>query len=240
MVKHILLIGSADSTAGIPYQALPRRWYRVAIVADENEALQRLQQDPPDLVLLDAGLPRNLTSLCTALQAQDPPLPVIVFVRSRPHARQVRKLSADLPLGVILLQPCDPTELVAMVSKLVRQVRQRRKMPPVLQVGPLTADLTRRQITKNGQVVPLTPKQYDLLVLLLRHAGQIVSRQTIMGEIWQTSWMGDTRTLDVHIRMIRQGIEDDPAKPRFVRTLRGRGYILQVPEPEPQPEVPPA
>jgi DNA-binding response OmpR family regulator len=102
----------------------------------------------------------------------------------------------------------------------------------MLHAGPLVLDLAHRRVTKNGVPVALTPKEYDLLALLIRHAGQVVSRQTIMEEVWQTSWMGDTRTLDVHIRMIRRDIEDDPSRPRFVRTVRGRGYVFQVPEPD--------
>jgi DNA-binding response OmpR family regulator len=231
--KQILLIGSADPMAGIPYQALPRRWYRVAIVADDDEALQRLRQDPPDLVLLDATLPHNDTAaVCAVLQDQNPPIPLIIFAKSRSHVRQLRKFCAEVPLCVTLVKPCTPTGLTSTVSKLVRRVRQRRKAPPVLYAGPLAFDLARRQVTKNEQIVALTPKQYDLLLLLVRHTGEVVSRQSIMEEVWQTSWMGDTRTLDVHIRMIRRNIEDDPSRPKFVRTMRGRGYVFQVPEPE--------
>lgn len=233
--KQILLIGSADPMAGIPYQALPRRWYRVAIVADSHEALQRLQQDPPDLMLLDATLPHaDSVTACAAMRDQHPPIPLIIFVRSKTHARQLAKACVGVPLCVTLVKPCPPTDLTSTVSKLVRKVRQRRKSPPVLHAGPLAFDLARRQVTKNGQPVSLTPKQYDLLLLLVRHAGQVVSRQSIMQEVWQTSWMGDTRTLDVHIRMIRRNIEEEPSRPRFIRTARGRGYVFQVPEPEPE------
>ncbi|MBU0495924.1 MAG: response regulator transcription factor [Chloroflexi bacterium] len=231
--KHILLIGSADPMAGIPYQALPRRWYRVAIVADEQEALQRLQQEPPDLVLWDATVELdNLLPICTALRDQTPPLPLIMFAASRAHAQQLTKSAIGLSLCVALVKPCPPTDLKNAVSKLVRQVRQHRRAVPPLYAGPLTLDLGRRLVHKNGQPVTLTPKQYDLLVLLVRHAGQVVTRQTIMEEIWQTNWMGDTRTLDVHIRMIRRSIEEDPSQPHLVCTVRGRGYVFQVPTPE--------
>jgi len=230
--KQILLIGSADPMAGIPYQALPRRWYRVAVVADDDEALQRLRQDPPDLVLLDATLAHNdVGAVCVTLQGQDPPVPLIIFARSKPHVRQLAKLCMPVPLCATLIKPCAPTDLTSTVSKLVRKVRQRRRAIPMLHAGPLALDLAHRRVTKNGVPVALTPKEYDLLALLIRHAGQVVSRQTIMEEVWQTSWMGDTRTLDVHIRMIRRDIEDDPSRPRFVRTARGRGYVFQVPEP---------
>lgn len=233
--KQILLIGSADPMAGIPYQALPRRWYRVAVMADGSEAFRRLQQDPPDLILLDSTLPQNDTAaVCVAVRDQHPPIPLIIFVRSKTHARQLARACAGVPLCVTLVKPCPPADLAATVSKLVRKVRQRRKSPPVLHAGPLAFDLTRRQVTKNGEPVALTPKQYDLLLLLVRHAGQVVSRQSIMQEVWQTSWMGDTRTLDVHVRMIRRNIEENPSRPQFVRTARGRGYVFQVPEPEPE------
>lgn len=236
MIKHkqILLIGLADPMAGIPYQTLSRSAYRVAVVAEGDEACQRLRQDPPDLVLLDATLLRDdAASICATLQTQDPPIPLIIFARSKPHARQLARLCAKVPLCVVLIKPCAPTELKAVVSKLVRKVwQQRRRKLAVLHAGPLTLDLARRQVTKHGQPVVLTPKQYDLLALLVRRAGQIVSRQTIMEEVWQTNWMGDTRTLDVHIRMIRQSIEDDPSQSRFIRTVRGRGYVFQVPDAE--------
>ncbi len=236
MLKHkqILLIGRADPMAGIPYQALSRSAYRVAVVADDEEARHRLRQDPPDLVLLDATLPNNdVAAMCAALQAQDPPIPLVIFARSKPHARQLTRLSAKVPLCVVLLKPCAPTELRSVVSKLVRKLWQhRRRKLSVLHAGPLTLDLARRQVTKNGQPVVLTPKQYDLLALLVRRAGQIVSRQTIMEEVWQTDWMGDTRTLDVHIRLVRQSIEDDPSRARLIRTVRGQGYVFQVPDSE--------
>jgi len=233
--KQILLIGRADPMAGIPYQALSRSAYRVAVVADDDEALQRLRQDPPDLVLLDATLSHNDTAaVCAALQDQDLPIPLIVFVKSKRHARQSEKLWAEVPLCVTLTKPCLPTDLKSVVSKLIRKVWRRRRTLSVLHAGPLTLDLARRRVTKDGQPVALTPKQYDLLALLVRHAGQVVSRQTIMEEVWQTNWMGDTRTLDVHIRMVRRNIEEDSSRPRFIRTVRGRGYVFQVPAPEPE------
>lgn len=232
--KQILLIGRADPQAGIPYQALSRRAYHVTVMADTGEVGQRLCQDPPDLVLLDATGPHSdVQAICTALQAQDPPVPVVILARSEPHSRQLSRLCARLPLSVVLIRPCSPTELKVAVSKLIRKVwQQRRRRSAVLQVGPLTLDLVHRRASKDGQPLDLTPKQYDLLALLVRRAGQIVSRQTIMEEIWQTNWLGDTRTLDVHIRMLRQCIEDDPSQPRWIRTVRGRGYVFHVPEPD--------
>ncbi len=122
-----------------------------------------------------------------------------------------------------LVRPFTPRRLAGMVRKLLDGRRSY-----VLQLGPLTLDRRTQLVQAPKGLIHLTPKQFQLLDYLVQHAGTLLTRKQIMQEVWDTTYLGDTRTLDVHVRWLRESIEEDPENARFIRTFRGRGYCLDL------------
>ena len=120
------------------------------------------------------------------------------------------------------------------IRKLLNRINQ--LLPSVdsliFQVGPLTLNVDKRSLLKNHRERRLTPKQAHLLEVLMRHPGQVVPRSELMQRVWETDFLDDTRTLDVHIRWVREAVEDNPSKPRYITTVRGKGYQFAIPEEE--------
>ena len=123
-------------------------------------------------------------------------------------------------------------ERPAPVRKLVRTPRGPAATSPVITCGPLTLDTVKMTVTQSERVVKLTPKQTQLLTAFMRHPGQVLSRGLLIQDVWHTDYLGDTRMLDVHIRWLREKIEDDPSHPMLLRTVRGHGYRFTPPEEE--------
>ena len=123
-------------------------------------------------------------------------------------------------------------ETPAPGKKLGRPSRKPTVTSPIISCGPLTLDTVGMTVTRCGRVYKLTPKQTQLLTAFMRHPGQVLSRALLVQEIWQTDYLGDTRMLDVHIRWLREKIEEDPSQPVLLRTVRGLGYRFSPPEEE--------
>jgi DNA-binding response OmpR family regulator len=145
--------------------------------------------------------------------------------------RAITRANLDIPrLAVVNDPPPDEIKANAFVyppytrEDLVEQITQTVKPNRFLRMGNFTLDTYKKMLLRTNEARHLTPKLFDLLILLLKHEGQIVYRKTIMQEVWQTDYMGDTRTLDVHIRWLREHIEDNPSRPRHLLTVRGAGY----------------
>jgi two-component system, OmpR family, response regulator RegX3 len=122
-------------------------------------------------------------------------------------------------------KPFSAAELVARLRAVLRRTAE---PPPtdeqVLEVGEVRVDLDRRLVTRNGQPVDLTVKEFELLRLLVENAGKVVRRETLMNQVWDPNWWGSTKTLDVHVSSLRKKLGDDPASPRYLHTLRGVGF----------------
>ena len=205
----ILLIEPAGLEERSVYAVLPAERYDIAWATTVDKAKQTLKELWPDLVicnLVGGGL--NLTQCRAALQATRLNLPCLLLA---PAAPSPNHLETFLPM------PCPAEALQQAIVAVAEQDRFVRR-------GDFTLD-TRQKYLLQGQVKHrLTPKPYGLLHLLMSHEGEIVYRKTIIKEVWETDYMGDTRTLDVHVRWIREMIERDPSQPDCLQTVRGVGY----------------
>jgi two-component system response regulator RegX3 len=138
-----------------------------------------------------------------------------------------RILGLELGADDYLTKPFSTRELLARIKALLRRVEYERAALPAnrtISFGDVRVDLDARQVTRSGETLALRYKEFELLSLLLSRAGQVVSRAEIFDEVWGTDWLGDTRTLDVHVRWLREKVEPDPGNPRFIQTVRGVGY----------------
>ena len=202
---------------------LTREDYRVLEAGDGVAALDLARQHKPDLVLLDIMLPDlDGLTVCRALRHEmDVPI-VLLTARSGEVDRIV---GLDSGADDYVVKPFSLGELLARLRAVLR--RGRREMPNKLESGDLVLDLVGHRVFRAGKPLELTPKEFDLLAELIRHKGAVLTRDLLLQRVWGFDFEWDTRTVDVHIRWLREKIEDDPASPCRIETVRGIGYRFE-------------
>ena len=190
-----------------------------------SEALARVRNRPPSLVLLDVMLPGGSgLDVCREIRAFSD-VPIIMLSARDSEADKV----AGLELGAddYVTKPFSMRELIARVRSHIRRAARSGQMSEtneVLRGGPVELDVDAHEVRIKGEVVPLRLKEFDLLETLMRRKNRLVTRETLLGEVWGASFYGDTRTLDVHVKRLRHKIEEDHSAPRYLVTVRGLGY----------------
>ncbi|MEO8477798.1 MAG: response regulator transcription factor [Actinomycetota bacterium] len=191
----------------------------VGTLATATEAFDRFQ---PDLVLLDVMLPDgDGRDLCRDLRRRSD-IPIIMLTARGEEIDRI--VGLELGADDYVVKPFSAGELVARMRAIMRRGRSTATRKEPISVGPVTLDPAARTVTKGDDVLELAAKEFDLLHMLMAHSGQVVKREEIMDEVWDPHWFGPTKTLDVHISWLRKKIEDDPATPRFITTVRGVGF----------------
>jgi len=194
-----------------------------------GEAVRAATLAPPDLVILDLGLPdMDGADVLERLRAWSSVPIIVLSVRSN-EAEKVRLLERGADDYVV--KPFGMAELLARAHAAMRRHVRVSAGEPVVRLGPLTIDLAARIVTVNGTRVQLTPKEYRLLQLLAQHAGNVVTHQLLLKDVWGSPHLRDTHYLRIFVRKLRQKIEVDPTQPRILLTELGVGYRLAVPEP---------
>ena len=206
---------------------LRREGFEVAVAATGPQALVEFDHNGADLVLLDLMLPQMPgVEVCHELRARrDVP---IIMVSAR-DSEVDKVVGLEIGADDYVTKPCSMRELLARIRAVLRR-RTGRTPPqeaPVLTVGPIVMDIGRHLVTVGGAGIGLTLKEFDLLELLLRNPGRVLTRQQLIDRVWGPRQVGDMRTLDVHIKRLRTKIEPDPAVPRHLTTVRGVGYKFQ-------------
>ncbi len=201
--------------------------YRVLVAHNGRSGLELAQTHQPDLVVLDVMMPEmDGWEVCRKLR-QISVVPILMLTALGDEVDRI--LGLELGADDYLTKPFSTRELKARIKALLRRVELDHQAVPIrqeLKVGEIRMDLDTRQVFKNSELLPLRYKEFELLTLLLSRAGDVVTRAELFDKIWGTDWLGDTRTLDVHIRWLREKIEDDPSQPRYIQTVRGVGYRL--------------
>jgi two-component system KDP operon response regulator KdpE len=200
---------------------LGARGYDVTAVETGEAALQQAGVQVPDLVILDLMLP-GLSGLdvCRALRAASA---VPILVLSARGEEQTKVQALDLGADDYLTKPFGMDELLARVRALLRRLGA-TNTAGTLQIGALVVDLDARQVSRDGQALDLTPREFDVLAFLIRHAGKVVTHRLLLAEVWGPQYKGETQYLHVFINRLRAKIEDDPAHPRYIATEPGVGY----------------
>lgn len=208
--------------------ALTAQSYRVEEAASGEEALEFLQRNPVDLVVLDLGLPgMDGLEVLRRLREVGAVTPIVILSSRDDEAGKVRAL--DLGADDYVSKPFGMEELSARIRAALRHQLQQQGEKPVFRSGDLSVDLVRRLVTVRGQEVKLTPREYELLRLLVTHAGKVLTHRHILKEIW--SGESDVQYLRIYIRTLRQKLEADPEQPQLIMTEQGVGYRLKPTEP---------
>ena len=203
---------------GVFSESLKKR-YEVTSIPSGKEALTLVKASDYAVVILDAISMRTPGDRI-ARQLRDG-LGTIPLVHLHPGPKE----SADTPADVVLFMPFTARKIVNVIERLLHRVSD----DLVVSCGPFSVNMSRRVLVANGQETALTPKLALLVETFLRHPGETLDRKLLMEQVWDTSYLGDTRTLDVHVRWIRRAIEEDPGNPRYLKTVRGVGYRLEIP-----------
>ncbi|RPF19794.1 response regulator transcription factor [Myceligenerans xiligouense] len=227
-MTRILVVEDEESYRDPLTYQLAREGFEVVEAADGNAALAAYDADGADLVLLDLMLPGlSGTEVCRELRARGD-VPVIMLTAKDSEIDKV--VGLELGADDYVTKPYSFRELLARMRAVLRRRQPVEQTADdgvgVLRAGPVTMDVERHTVTVNGETISLPLKEFDLLELLLRNAGRVLTRGQLIDRVWGADYVGDTKTLDVHVKRIRSKIEPDPGTPRFLLTVRGLGYKL--------------
>jgi two-component system KDP operon response regulator KdpE len=207
--------------------SLSAQGYQVLEADDGEAALAVLRRNAVDLLILDLGLPgMDGFEVIKQLRDSGSAVPIVVLSVRTDEAGKVRAL--DLGADDYVSKPFGMDELLARVRAAVRHRLQQEGEKPLFKAGDLTVDLVRRIVTVRGQEVKLTPREYDILRLLVAHAGKVLTHKFVLREVWGAET--DVQYLRVYIRTLRQKIEADPEQPTLIQTEQGVGYRLRSPD----------
>lgn len=205
---------------------LEKEGYLVRVAKDGQEALKQVENDQPDLLVLDLMLPgMDGLEVCRKLRS-NPKFQQIPIIMLTAKGEEIDKvLGLELGADDYMTKPFSPRELLARIkARLRRPNSQEEADAQVIIRGELRVDVTGFRVHVRGEETELTPKEFELLRVLVAHPGKVYSREELLERIWGYEYDGDTRTVDVHVRHLRLKVERDPSNPEYIETLRGIGY----------------
>jgi DNA-binding response OmpR family regulator len=231
-VAHVLVIEDSPDIADLVRHFLERAGHTITLIGSGSEGLRRARADRPDLVILDLMLP-GLDGLhvCQALRAEPATssVPIIMLTARGEETDRIRGL--ELGADDYVTKPFSPKELVARVAALLRRVeRPAQPAESVLQYGPVTIDIGRHRVLVDSREIRLTAKEFLLLQYLVEHRGRVLSRDLLLTDVWGYQYTGGTRTVDVHVRRLREKL---PEVGTAITTVKQFGYRLEEGPPQP-------
>jgi DNA-binding response OmpR family regulator len=230
MARTILFVDDEATLRETVVDALEAEGFRVLAAADGREALTRFRADHPDLILLDLMLPElSGIEVCRIIRAESG-VPIVMLTAKDSELDKV--VGLELGADDYVTKPFSLRELSARIRALFRRAEQAatEQNPPVeVSIGDVQVDLAGHRLLRDGQVLPVKPKAFELLAFLLRNPGQVFTRDQLLERVWGYDYAGETRTVDVHIHWLRSQLEPDPSSPQFIHTVRGVGYVFRRP-----------
>jgi DNA-binding response OmpR family regulator len=224
-MTSVLLVDDEKMITAPLAHALTQGGYQVTVADNGRDGLALAREERPDVVVLDVMMPQmDGWDVCRALR-QDSTVPILMLTALGDEVDRI--LGLELGADDYLTKPFSTRELIARLKALLRRVeldRREQAAGDQIVVGNLRLELNTHRAFRDEQELLLRQKEYDLLSLLLSRAGEVITRAEFFDRVWGTDWLGDTRTLDVHIRWLREKIEENPSQPRLIQTVRGVGY----------------
>jgi len=227
-VIRVLIVEDEESLADPLAYLLRKEGFEATLVADGPSALAEFDRSGADIVLLDLMLPgMSGTDVCKQLRARSS-VPVIMVTARDSELDKV--LGLELGADDYVTKPYSARELIARIRAVLRRGVEPEEpvgVDAVLEAGPVRMDVERHVVSVHGQRISLPLKEFDLLEYLMRNKGRVLTRVQLIDRIWGANYVGDTKTLDVHVKRLRSKIEADPANPVHLVTVRGLGYKLE-------------
>ncbi len=222
---HILVVDDEKPIVDIIKFNLEKEGYKVTASYDGEDALNRIKSENFDMVLLDVMLPKlDGFSVCKKVR-EFSDVPIIMITAKADEVDKV--LGLELGADDYITKPFGIRELIARIrANLRRTVQSASQDGKVLKAGALTLNPETFEVKKNGKVIELTVREYELLKFLMSQKGQVFSREELLEKVWDYEYYGDVRTVDVTVRRLREKIEDNPSEPNFILTKRGIGYYF--------------
>jgi two-component system, OmpR family, response regulator len=231
--SKILIVEDDETIQSVLIYNLEKEGYRVLTAKDGERGLETARQEKPDLLILDWMLPKmDGLEVCRILR-KEMTLPILMLTAKSEEIDKV--LGLEMGADDYLTKPFSMRELLARVRAMLRRNQMLQPaaqsvvshLDNTIQSGDLEIDVARHQVKCRHQVLDLTPKEFDLLVFLVRNRSQVFNRDTLLARVWGYDYAGDTRTVDVHIRWLREKIETNPESPTHLLTIRGVGYKFE-------------
>lgn len=223
MKPTILLIESKHSDRPSLIEGLTRKGYQVQSALNGASALKLMESCDPRAAVVDAASMRtNGSRICGSLRKKKKDLPILLILNPGEDENENARYCADEVLYL-------PFTLQKLINRLRPYVSLNENK--IMEVGPLKLDLKEHWVHCQGRKARLTPRLFILMQKLMQHPGELLTRDELFTTLWETDYLGDTRSLDVHISWLRKAVEDDPRNPQFIRTERGLGYRLEIEKP---------
>ncbi len=225
-MTRILVVEDEESFSDALSFMLRKEGFAVTVATSGPEALGQFDREPADLILLDLMLPgMSGTDVCRTIRAKSR-VPIIMVTAKDSEIDKV--LGLELGADDYVTKPFSSRELVARIRAVLRRNIDDFDDSPVVEAGPVRIDPERHQVSVDGEVVSMPLKEFDLLEYLVRNAGRVLTRGQLIDRIWGSDYVGDTKTLDVHVKRLRSKVEADPAHPVHLLTVRGLGYKFEA------------
>ena len=226
-MTRILVVEDEPSISDPLSYLLQREGYEVTVVEDGVEAVEEFERNGADLVLLDLMLPGQPGTDVIRQIRQESQVPVIMLTAKDGEVDKV--VGLELGADDYVTKPYSSRELIARIRAVMRRNAEADELiPDTVSAGPVRMDVERHVVSVDGEEITMPLKEFDLLEMLLRNAGRVMTRGQLIDRVWGPGYVGDTKTLDVHIKRLRSKIEPDPSSPRYLMTVRGLGYKFEA------------
>jgi len=232
VARSVLVVDDEPTLRETLAETLEQDGLRVLTAADGREALERFRSTPVDLILLDLMLPEMSGIEVCRIIRRESNVPILMLTARDSEIDKV--VGLEVGADDYVTKPFSLRELQARVRAMLRRVdsagegASSRAIEPI-PLGQVRVDLVGHRLLRDGQPLPVRPKAFELLAFLLRNPGQVFTRDQLLEHVWGYDYAGETRTVDVHVHWLRSQVEDDPANPVFIHTVRGVGYVFRRP-----------
>lgn len=223
--QQILIVEDEQSIQKLLEFTLRQEGYQIVLANDGEQAIEQVLIRQPDLMLLDLMLPKvDGMEVCKTLRSRDIEVPIIMLTAKGEEADKI--IGLEMGADDYMTKPFSPREVVARVKAVLRRTGELKRKPEEekLEAGSLTAYPERYEVYLGTEQLEFTPKEFELLIYFMKHMNRVLTRDHLLQAVWNYDFAGDTRIVDVHVSRLRDKIEENTRKPRYIKTMRGMGY----------------